>query len=301
MKTLLTFFLFLVSILSIGQEPKELKLAPVVDFLKMPNGWYLQEVTGIAINSEDHVFVFHRGKHPLIEFDSEGNFIRSIAEDLFVNPHFIKIDKYDNIWTTDVGSHVVLKFNKKLELQMVLGRWNTAGEEFTQNAMFMHIFNKPTDVGFDSDNNIYVTDGYVNSRVLKFDSNGVFVKLWGTKGDSVGQFNLPHAVVVDKDNLLYIADRQNQRIQIFNTDGKFLKAWNNIGYPWGLVQYDNKFYMTDGHAGRLVELSKEGKITGVYGKPGQIGWPHAIAFDSKGNLYITEVITWRIQKLIVKK
>ena len=156
MKKILTSFLFLVSTLSNGQEPKELKLFPVVDFLKMPNGWYLQEVAGVAINSDDHVFVFHRGKHPLIEFDSEGKFIRSIAEDLFVSPHGLRIDKYDNLWTTDVGSHVVLKFNKKLELQMVLGKWNTPGEELKRYGLFMHLFNKPTDIGFDSDDNILV-------------------------------------------------------------------------------------------------------------------------------------------------
>ena len=301
MKIVLTSFLFLVSTLSNGQEPRELELFPVVDFLKMPDGWYLQEVAGVAINSDDHVFVFHRGKHPLIEFDSEGKFIRSIAEDLFVSPHGLRIDKYDNLWTTDVGSHVVLKFNKNLELQMVLGKWNTAGEELKRYGLFMHLFNKPTDVGFDRDDNIYVTDGYENSRVMKFDRNGVFVKSWGTKGDSVGQFDLPHAIIVDKDNLIYVADRQNQRIQIFNTDGQFLKTWDNIGYPWGLVQYNNKFYMTDGHAGRLIELSKEGKITGMYGKLNQFGWPHMIAADSKGNLYITEIKTWRMQKLMFKK
>ncbi|HEX6892758.1 MAG TPA: peptidyl-alpha-hydroxyglycine alpha-amidating lyase family protein [Chryseolinea sp.] len=305
MKNILVGFLLLFPTLSNGQETKELKFSPAIDFLKMPSGWYLQEVAGVAVNSEDHIFVFHRGKHPLLEFDADGKFIRSIAEDLFVSPHGLRIDKYDNLWTTDVGSHVVLKFSKNLELQMVLGKWNTAGEETKLFGLFSHLFNKPTDVGFDSQDNIFITDGYENSRIMKFDRDGVFIKSWGTKGDSVGQFNVPHTIVVDKDNLVYVGDRQNKRIQIFNTEGKFLSAWDNIGYPWGLVQYSNKFYMTDGHAGKLIELSKEGKIIGTYGgsgkKPGQFGWPHMIAVDSKGNLYIAEILNWRMQKLTVRK
>ena len=304
MKNILIAFILLVPGLSNGQELKELNFSPIADFLKMPKGWYLQEVAGVAVNSEDHIFVFHRGKHPLLEFDSEGKFIRSIADDLFVTPHGLRIDKYDNLWTTDVGSHVVLKFNKNLELQLVLGKWNTAGEETKVYGLFAHLFNKPTDVGFDSKDNIYITDGYGNSRVMKFDRGGVFVKSWGTKGDSVGQFNIPHTIIVDKDDLLYVGDRQNQRIQIFNTDGKFIRAWNNIGYPYGLVQYNKRFYMTDAVAGRVIELSNEGKITGTYGgtgkRPGQFDWPHMIAVDSKGNLYIAEIQNWRLQKLVKK-
>jgi DNA-binding beta-propeller fold protein YncE len=304
-KNLLITFLFLVPVISEAQELKELKFSPVVDFLKMPNGWYLQEVAGVAINSEDHIFVFHRGKHPLLEFDSEGKFIRSIAEDLFVTPHSIRIDKYDNLWTIDMGSHVVLKFNKNLELQMVFGKWNRAGEESRLYGLFAHLFDKPTDVGFDSNDNIYITDGYGNSRVMKFDRDGVFIKSWGTKGDSTGQFNIPHTIIVDKDNSIYIGDRQNQRIQIFNTDGKFLRSWDNVGYPYGLAKYQNRFYMIDGVAGRLIELSNEGKIIARYGnigkKSGQFDWPHMIAVDSKGNLYIAEIQNWRIQKLRFQK
>lgn len=279
-----------------------MRFSPVIDFLKIPDGWYLQEVAGIAINSEDHIFVFHRGKHPLIEFDVEGNFIRSIADDLFVTPHGLRIDKYDNIWTTDMGSHVVLKFDADLKLQLVLGKWNTAGEEFKLFGLFSHLFNMPTDIGFDSKDNIYVTAGYGNSRVVKFDRTGVFKKTWGTKGELRGQFNLPHAIVVDGNDLLYVGDRQNRRIQIFNTEGVFINSWDQIGHPYGLVRHNDKFYMTEGTKGTVIELSMDGKITGTFGstgrESGQFNWPHAIAVDSKGNLYVTELENWRLQKLI---
>jgi len=298
--------LFLLSFIQLnGQNRKQLNFTPGTDFLKMPEGWYLQEVAGVAVNSKDHIFVFHRGKHPLIEFDAEGNFIRSIAEDLFVRPHGIRFDRYDNLWTTDVGSHVVLKFDPNLKLKMVFGKWNTAGEHTTKFNLFAHLFNMPTDVAFDSQDNIYVSDGYGNSRVVKFDRDGVFIKEWGTKGTAAGQFDVPHTIVVDDLDLIYVGDRQNQRIQIFNTSGEFIRAWENIGYTYGLVLYKDKFYMTDGVNGTLIEFSKDGKVTGTYGstgkKLGQFEWPHMIAVDSKGNLYIAEIQTWRVQKLTREK
>lgn len=297
-------FLCLFPLIVSAQKIEELKFSPVVDLLQMPEGWYLQEVAGVAVNSADHIFVFHRGKHPLLEFDSDGKFIRSIADDLFLSPHGLRIDKYDNLWTTDVGSHVVLKFDKNLELKMIFGKWNRAGQESKLYGLFAHLFDRPTDVGFDSNDNIYVTDGYGNSRVMKFDRSGAFVKSWGTKGDSVGQFDVPHTILVDNDKV-YVGDRQNQRIQIFDTDGKFLTVWKNIGYPYGLVKSDGKFYMIDGVASRLVELSSDGRIVGAFGRngkgPGEFDWPHTVAVDSKGNLYVAEIQNWRIQKLRGKK
>lgn len=302
-KTLPLYFIFLVS-MAIAQDVPKLKFTPDIDFLKMPEGWYLQEVSGVAINSEDHIFVFHRGKHPLLEFDADGDFIRSIAEDLFITPHSIRIDEYDNLWTVDIGSHVVLKFDKNLKLKMIFGKWKLAGTENTRFNIFAHLFNMPTDVAFDSNDNIYITDGYGNSRVMKFDSEGEFIKTWGTPGDSTGQFNTPHTIQV-VDDLIYVGDRQNQRIQIFNTEGEPVNIWDNIGYPWALVAYDGGFYMVDGNKSKILSITKDGKINGTYGSRGkglgQFDWPHAIAVDSKGNLYVSELQNWRVQKLIIEK
>ena len=280
---------------------KELNFKASVDFLKLPDGFYLQEVAGVAVNSKDHVFVFHRGKHPLLEFDSQGNFLRSIADDMFITPHSVKIDRYDNIWTVDMGAHVILKFSSNLKLQMVLGRWNRPGIESRMFGAFAHQFNMPTDIAFDSKDNFYISDGYGNSRVMKFDQDGTFIKTWGVKGDSIGQFDLPHTIVIDSNDQLYVGDRQNQRIQVFNSEGDFVKAWALPGHPWGLAMYADKLYVSVGTQGRIIEVSKEGKVTGTFGsqgkKTGQLEWPHLMAVDSKGNLLVAEIQNWRIQRL----
>lgn len=301
MKKFLIIILLPFATLSYGQE---LSFTPDVDFLKMPDGWYLQEVAGIAVNSADHIFVFHRGAHPLLEFDDEGNFIRSIAEDLFVTPHAIRIDKYDNLWSVDMGSHVILKFDSSLNLKMVFGKWNYAGIELTLFNLYAHLFNMPTDIAFDNSDNIYITDGYGNSRVMKFDKSGEFIKSWGTKGESQGQFDIPHTIQIVND-LIYIGDRQNQRIQIFNTEGELIEIWENIGFPYGLVDYNGNFYMTDGTKGTVSQLSMEGQVLGMFGEigkgVGQFDTPHMIDVDSKGNLYVAEVHNWRVQKLTPKR
>lgn len=282
-------------------QTKELNFKASIDFLKLPDGMYLQEVAGVAVNSKDHVFVFHRGKHPLLEFDSQGNFLRSIADDMFITPHSVRIDKYDNIWTVDMGSHVIIKFSSDLKLQMAFGRWNRPGIETRIFGGFAHQFNMPTDIAFDSKDNIYISDGYGNSRVMKFDKDGKFIKTWGVKGDSIEQFDIPHTIVIDSNDQLYVGDRQNERIQVFNSEGVFVKALDLPGHPWGLVMYADKLYVSIGTQGRIIEVSKEGKVTGTYGSPGkkagQFDWPHLITADSKGNLLVAEIQNWRIQKL----
>lgn len=300
MKHIFSTLIILLPLYLLGQT-KELKFEASIDFLKLPEGWYLQEVAGVAVNSKDHVFVFHRGKHPLLEFDSQGNFLRSIAEDMFITPHSVRVDKYDNIWTVDIGSHVILKFSSDLKLQMALGRWNRPGTESRMFGAFAHQFNMPTDIAFDSKDNFYISDGYGNSRVMKFDKEGTFMKTWGVKGDSTGQFDIPHTIVIDRNDQLYVGDRQNERIQVFNSEGNFLKVLPLPGHPWGLVMYANKLYVSIGTQGRIIEVSKEGKVTGTFGslgkKPGQFDWPHLMTVDSKGNLLVAEIQNWRIQKL----
>lgn len=275
-----------------------LPFEPELNFLKLPLGKNMGEVSGIAVNSKGNILVFHRGKQPLLEFSNKGEFIRSIGDDLFIRGHGLKVDKQDNIWTTDREAHVVLKINPQGKVLMVLGRWNHPGEE----SMY---FNKPTDVAFDSKGNIYVTDGYGNSRIVKYDNQGNFLKAWGTKGDAAGQFDLPHTIVVDNEDKVYVGDRENNRIQIFDTEGKLLKIWNHIGSPWGLVFQGGRFFMADGFSNRIVELNQDGKPIaqfGVSGKDsGKFGYAHSLAADKLGNLYVAEILNWRVQKLNRKK
>jgi len=161
-----------------------------------------------------------------MEFDPAGKYLGSIADDLFVTAHTVRVDSNDNIWTTDIGSHVVLKLSPQGRVLVALGRMRIPGDDV------LH-FNQPTDVAWDRDGNIYVTDGYVNSRVLKFDKYGRPVRGWGMKGTGPGEFDTPHTIVIDGD-LVYVGDRENARIQIFNRDGEFLREWR-LGHPYALA------------------------------------------------------------------
>jgi DNA-binding beta-propeller fold protein YncE len=206
------------------QIPK-LNYEAVPDFFQLPAGEHFVEVAGVAVNSKGHIYVFHRGKHPLMEFDAFGKYLRSIADDLFVTAHTVRLDAEDNIWTTDVGSHVVLKLSPDGHVLLSLGRMRTPGDDV------LH-FNQPTDVAFDQEGNIYVADGEGNSRVLKFNKFGNPLLGWGMKGDGPGQFNLPHSIAIDGD-LVYVGDRENARIQIFDLNGGYFGEWK-LGHPFGL-------------------------------------------------------------------
>jgi DNA-binding beta-propeller fold protein YncE len=205
----------------------------------------------------------------------------------------LRIDADDNIWTTDDGNQLVLKFDPSGNVLLVLGRLNLAAEA-------NWLFNRPTDVAFAKNGDIYVADGYGNSRVVKFDRDGNYIKAWGKYGTGPSEFNAPHSVAVDKEGRVYVADRENQRIQLFDADGNFIKQWKGIGYPYGLViTPDQHVWMVDGGYDRIVELDQNGKILGAFGepghKPGQMGWGHYIAMGPDHTIYLADVLNWRFQ------
>jgi DNA-binding beta-propeller fold protein YncE len=229
----------------------------------------------------------------LTEYDGNGNYVQSLGEGIFSHPHGLRIDADDNIWTTDDGSHLVLKLTPQGDVLLVLGRINTGAEGDW-------LFNKPADVAFGKNGEIYVADGYGNSRVVKFDRDGNFLKSWGKYGTGAGEFDLPHTVAVDKEGRVYVGDRENQRIQIFDSDGNFIKQWTGIGYPYGLViTPDQHVWMTDGGYDRIVELDQAGKILGAFGepghKPGQMAWAHFMAMGPDHTIYVADVLNWRFQ------
>jgi streptogramin lyase len=305
MKTI--FALAIITVLANGQpQPStqstrfvpvpELAYRVVPDFFQLPAGMNFGEASGVALDSKGHIFLFHRAKSMLVEFDSSGKFLRSLGEGLFDHPHGLRIDKDDNIWTTDDGNHLVLKLDRDGRVLLVLGRkdWGAEGD---------WVFNKPTDVAFGRNGEIFVADGYGNSRVVKFDRTGRFLKAWGTFGSGPGEFNLPHSIVTDGQGRVYVGDRENKRIQIFDSEGRFLKQWDKVGYPYGLfITPDQHIWMADGGYDRIVELDPDGRILGAIGEPGhepgQLAWAHFLAVGPDRKLYVADVLNWRFQVFV---
>jgi DNA-binding beta-propeller fold protein YncE len=278
----------------------------------LPDGTYLGEVAGVAVNSKGHIFVFNRGtRTQLMEFNPDGSFVRFIGNDLygFSFAHVVRIDKDDNIWCVDEGSNMVIKFSPAGEVLLVLGRKPESVEAAAAGdpprPPRPEWFNRPTDVAWDADGNIFVADGYGNSRVAKFDKDGNFLKAWGQRGSAPGEFHLLHSLAIDNSGRVYVGDRENKRIQIFDGEGKFLAQWTQAGAPWAIciTPGPNQYlYSSDSDAtGRIYKLDLQGNVLGYFGSKGkrsdQFGWVHEISCPSENELYLGEILNWRVDKL----
>ncbi len=304
-KLFLAAFFIHISFLIVAQkkDATALTYTLVPEFPSLPVGTNFMEVTGVALNSKGHVFVFNRGDQPIMEFDESGKFIRSLAAGLFKAAHGLRIDANDNIWVTDLETHLVLKLNPDGRILMVLGEKGKAGE--WNDVKKLALFNKPADVAFAKNGDFFVADGYGNSRIVKFDKDGNFIKTWGKKGTAEGEFDNPHNVIIDAKGLLYVADQYNKRIQVFDQDGKFVKALTNVGTPSGLdLTKDQMLYVSDGTAEQVKIMDLNGNIQTTFGepgkKPGQFTVAHGIAVSKNLDVYVTEVLNWRVQKFVKK-
>ena len=274
----------------------ELGYRPNVEFFQDSENLNAGEASGVALNSKGSIFLFQRVRPMLAEYDASGKFVRSIGDGLFTHPHGLRIDPDDNLWTTDDGSQLVLKLSPAGRVLLVLGRKDIAAESDW-------LFNQPTDVAFGKNGEIYVADGYGNSRVVKFDREGKFIKTWGKYGTGPGEFNLPHTIVVDQSGRVYVGDRENKRIQIFDADGNFLTQWTDIGYPYGLfITPDQHVWVVDGGYDRIIELDQNGKILGAVGEPGhapgQLAWGHFLALTPDRKIFVADVLNWRFQVFV---
>jgi streptogramin lyase len=211
---------------AVFQAVPELGYRAIPDFFHGSSGT-VGEAAGVALNSKGHIFLFQRATPMLAEYDAHGKYVRSLGEGLFTHPHGLRIDDQDNLWTADDGSHLVLKLSPAGRVLLILGRKGVAAESDW-------LFNQPTDIAFGKSGEIYVSDGYGNSRVVKFDRDGNFLKVWGRYGTGPGEFNLPHSIAVDREGHVYVADRENRRIQIFDADGTFLTEWTGNGPGSGI-------------------------------------------------------------------
>jgi DNA-binding beta-propeller fold protein YncE len=270
---------------------------PVANWPQLPEKMTLGPVSAVATDAEDRVFVFHRGPKPVLIFDRDGKFLRSWGDEHIKTAHGLRIDKDGNIWIADIGHHQVMKFNADGKLLLTLGKKGEAGDKPDQ-------FDRPTDIAVAPSGDFYVSDGYGNSRVLKFSAHGKLITQWGKKGKGEGEFNLPHTIVLDAKGRVIVGDRENNRIQVFDADGKFLEQWNESGAPYGLFLAKDRLFVADGVANWVRVLDLNGKSLGRWGEkgtaPGQFQLPHMLCVDSKGSVYVTEINGKRIQKFTAK-
>ena len=275
----------------------------LADWAQLPDGWSFKEVADVVVDSQDRVYVFNRGEHPMIIFEPDGSFVASWGEDLFVRAHGVTVSPDGMLYCVDDGDHSIRKCTPDGEVLMTIGTPNEPAPIHSGEP-----FNRPTKVAFDpKTDELYISDGYGNARVHKFSPDGKHLFSWGEYGTDPGQFNLVHSVCTDSDGKVYIADRESHRVQIFDADGRYLDQWNNLHRPCGLHIEDDLVYIgqvptqlevnadypnlggcvtihdLNGH--RLARLGDVWRGEG----PGQFISPHGIAIDSHGDIYVGEV------------
>ncbi len=275
------------------------------------------EMPGVAVDRQDRVWIFTRQQPALQIYASDGTFVKAWTDLEHGRAHHLKFDPEGNVWLTDINLHTVRKYTTEGKLLLTLGTPGEKGEDARH-------FNMPTDLAVTPAGDIFVSDGYGNNRVVHFTREGKYVKAWGKKGDAPGEFSLPHAIGVDSKGRLYVADRNNARMQVFSQDGKFLEQWRDIMIPWsvwvtpkdeiwscgsspdtsknpggqtGIPPKDQLFVKFD-TSGRVLRLWSVPLGVEAEPKPGDCIWVHAIAEDSKGNLYAGDIKGKRVQKFI---
>ncbi len=338
-------------------DAPELK-ADFKEFGTLPTGMYLGEASGVAVNSKGHVFIYSRGNttgpvygsiaSQLLEFDSSGKYIREIGHNLygFGFAHTVRVDKNDNIWTTDKGTDMVVKFSPAGKVLMVLGRKQEAADYGTAGIQRVNpprppvpgMFRQVTDVTWDPEGDIFVSDGYINSRVAMFDKDGNITGSFGEPGTGQGQFNTPHTIAADKDGNVYVGDRGNGRIQVFDHSGKFLHMitqMNDVtlpavihairqppaagatvtnhtispGAPWAVcISPPNKageqfLFSSDSYPGRIYKMKLDGTVVGTIGSSGKtlghFGDIHELACPNENTVFAAEELNWRVQKITI--
>jgi DNA-binding beta-propeller fold protein YncE len=307
----LAFCAFAVS--ALGQEAIDFQ--PVDGFLKLTDDMSLGPCSGVDIDSRGNVYVIQRKAPPILCFDSSGKFLRSWGTTLvgrdsdMVGAHGIRVDKDDFVWITDRARHLVRKFDPSGQLLLTLGTEGSPGTGENQ-------FNRPADVAFGPTGEVYVADGYGNSRVMKFDRNGRFAKTWGDKGTGPVQFDLPHTIAVGPDGRVYVGDRYNSRIQIYDSEGKLQEIWPGF-VPCGMAfDRSGTLFVADG-VSKVLQIDGQGRIVKSWGVEAKVlglsegqksvppianpgGWrfvPHLMAADAQGNLYLADVPNQMLHKL----
>ena len=276
------------------------------------------QMPGITVDEQDNVYVFTRAEPPVQVYDTSGKLLRTWGKGI-KSAHHIKVDHEGQVWIADVGNHVVEKYTPDGKLLLTIGVKGTAGRDSSH-------LNRPCDMAVAPNGDVYVADGYGNARVIVFDKTGKFLREWGELGHGPGQFSIVHAIALDSKGRLYVADRNNVRIQVFTTDGKYLTEWRNLITPWGFYMTKNdelwvcgsspmQWRKEDGTLGCppkdqvFMKFDADGKLLHLFTlpkgldgleRPGEVNWVHCIALDSRGNMYLGDIIGKRAQKFVLK-
>ena len=272
---------------------------------KLPAGWSFKEIGSVGVDKKDNVYVFNRGEHPMIVFDRDGNFLRSWGEGVFPRAHGVFMAPDDTIWLTDDGDHTVRQCTLEGKVLLTLGIPGKPAPYMSGEP-----FHRCTHTAMSPQGDIYVSDGYGNSRVHKFSPDGKLLMSWGAPGTDPGEFNIAHNITCDADGWVYVADRENHRVQVFDGNGRYETQWNNLHRPCGLfmppgkcpicyigelgaVQPVNRnvpnlgprVTIVDNTGKRIARLGGLGPGIG----PTEFMAPHGLTVDQRGDLYVGEV------------
>ena len=299
---------------------------------RFPDGLYMGEGIGVSTNSKGHVFLFTRsGESRVFEFDAAGNFVKEFGKDSYGYgfAHAVHVDKYDNVWSVDEGSNLLIKYAADGKLLMVIGKRPDPIDQLAKmpgvapwsGANRPYSFHRPTDFGWDADDNIYLSDGYTDARIVKYNKNGRFIKSAGRRGNPANplEFAAPHTMAVDANGNVYVGDRGNSRIVVLDKDLNQKAVYDNVGAPWGVcvtpgpgeqflyvsnsagTTIDDRFRAT---TGEIYKMKLDGTVLGRFGKsgvaPGEFASIHQLDCRFPNIIYTAEIQGWRTQKVILK-
>jgi DNA-binding beta-propeller fold protein YncE len=291
--------------LLVPETAPELNYAPVPNAVTLPEGMKMGASAAVAFDARGHLYVLTRGEQAFFEFDETGAFVRAFGDKMFTRSHGLRIDRDGNLWATDVGAHTVLKLNPKGEVLLTLGTKGEAGE--WNEAAGSRKLNQPNDVAIAANGDVFVAQGHTpgargDARVLKFDRDGRFIKSWGGKGKEPGQFDVAHGIAIDGKGLLWVMDRENQRIEVFDADGTFVREQKYKGLPCSVAFARDEAFMVNGFAGQLLRLDLAGQVLAATGKPGtalgEFGEAHFLAISPRGDLYVADSVNGALTKYV---
>jgi sugar lactone lactonase YvrE len=285
--------------------------APALEYVVAPEPLMLPVGSGapasLAFDSRGHLILLSRGPKAFLEFDANGAFVRSFGDGLFTRSHGIRLDADGNIWATDVGGHIVMKLSPRGDVLLTLGTKGQAG--VWDETAGTRLLNQPNDIAIGRNGDVFVVQGHTpgpmgDPRVLRFDKTGKFVKSWGGKGKEPGKFEVAHGAAIDAKGLLWVADRENQRIQVFDQDGAFVREMKYAGLPCSFDIGKDMVFMVNGFAGQVLKMDLTGNVLAAAGKPGtgagEFGEAHFIAVSPKGELWVADSVNATVQKFVKK-